>query len=197
MRPRGNSCTAAPGSGSAPPLDVASFDRFGAEAATFTPGPAGGAASIGGGACDLWNGRIAAGTIGIGAGVLGMASDAGLIKAGVNAIFGLNVANKQSRAIEDGMFSILDWSKYPLGPRSEGPFKLLSGEEYVAAVAARKATNDALHRWNFGWSGLHIHGIQPIKFDGSPTAWSNKMILTPAQHYAYNAWRANRQRSLK
>ena len=39
------------------------------------------------------------------------------------------------------------------------------------------------------FEGLQIHEIQPVKFNGSPTALPNKMFLTPFEHAQYtNFW---------
>ena len=50
--------------------------------------------------------------------------------------------------------------------------------------------NDGLRRSNPEFfEELQIHEIQPVKFNGSPTALPNKMFLTPFEHAQYtNFW---------
>jgi len=44
--------------------------------------------------------------------------------------------------------------------------------------------------------GLQIHGIQPVKFGGSPVDPSNKIALDPLEHAKYTVWRNRLQRGL-
>jgi hypothetical protein len=84
----------------------------------------------------------------------------------------------------EGTFSITShgWQGYPEGlPRPAGPFRLLEGAEYEGARSAANATNNAV-RAQFNLSGLDIHEIQPVKFNGSPTDFSNKTLLDSTFH---------------
>lgn len=104
-------------------------------------------------------------------------------------------ATEGATATLDGSFSIIDWSGYPGGVRPSGPFRILQGSEYDAALEAKNAANNALHR-SLGLKGFDIHEIQPVKFGGSPTAMSNKIVLDPATHSQYTTWWAKLLRDL-
>jgi hypothetical protein len=83
-----------------------------------------------------------------------------------------------------GSFSISDWSRYPGGvPRPEGPFRLVEGAEYEAARAAANKANATIRREQ-GLVGqpVDVHEIQPVKFGGSPTDPTNKVILPREIH---------------
>lgn len=96
-----------------------------------------------------------------------------------------------SKGALDGSFSVSDWSGYPaggLGP--SGPLRLLEGGEYTTARSLANTTNAAMRRANPGaLKGFQIHEIQPVKYGGSPTDISNKILLSPAEHAQYiNFW---------
>lgn len=93
-------------------------------------------------------------------------------------------------------FEIEDWAEYPEGPRPEGPFRLLEGEEYENARDLANKTNRELHKEHPEWDGLQIHEIQPVKFGGSPTDLNNKIALTPEEHSEYTVWWNNHQRQM-
>jgi hypothetical protein len=100
-------------------------------------------------------------------------------------------ANAVAASKLDGSFSVSNWSGYPVGGvKPTGPFRLLEGAEYTGARAAANQANATLRAANpTALKGLQIHEIHPIKFGGSPTALSNKVFLTPAQHAQYtNFW---------
>ncbi|MBX3445011.1 MAG: hypothetical protein KF774_21605 [Planctomyces sp.] len=109
------------------------------------------------------------------------------------------VHNTCPTQLPDGSFSIINWSDYPqLGvPQPQGPFRLLQGEEYAAALKAKKSTNKALHKANPAkYDGLHIHEIHPVKFGGSPTDINNKIPLPPHVHHQHTSWWNRMQRAL-
>jgi hypothetical protein len=84
----------------------------------------------------------------------------------------------------EGSFSVSDWTGYPEGmPRPNGPLQVLSGEEYTAARTLANETNAEIRAASgLEGSDLQIHEIQPVKFGGSPTDMSNKMLLPMAEH---------------
>ena len=51
-------------------------------------------------------------------------------------------------------FEITDWSGYPDGPKPEGPFRILEGEEYENARVLKDQANRALHRSDPDLKGL-------------------------------------------
>lgn len=108
--------------------------------------------------------------------------------------FGAVVATE---AVPNGEFSISNWDGYPAGgPKPEGPFRLLEGDEYSAARNAANKANSALHDADPNLSGLQIHEVQPVKFGGSPTDLANKVVRTPAEHMQYTVWWNRVQRSI-
>jgi filamentous hemagglutinin len=108
-------------------------------------------------------------------------------------IGGIGVAGA---AAEEGSFSIVDWRGYPGGFKPDGPFRILSGSEYEAQLALKRASNAALHKSLPELKGLQIHEIQPVKFNGSPVALSNKVVLSPATHLSFTQWWAQLLRDL-
>lgn len=89
-----------------------------------------------------------------------------------------------AEGVKAGEFSIVDWSGYPAGvPKPEGPVRLLTGSEYKAA---RKDANraNATIRKDEGLVGqrVDVHEIKPVKFGGSPTDRSNKVVLPRDLH---------------
>jgi hypothetical protein len=103
-----------------------------------------------------------------------------------------------AEARERGAFSIADWSSYPAVARPTGPFRLLEGHEYQASRTAADRTNEYLHKIDPGtYGGKHIHEIHPVKFGGSPTDLTNKIALSPNDHYALNAWWGRLQRNVE
>lgn len=82
-------------------------------------------------------------------------------------------------------------------PKPNGPFRVLTAAEYEAALKAKNAANEALHRAHPEYAGKHIHEIQPVKFGGSPTDPANKIVLDPTDHYPLSAWWYKLQRALK
>lgn len=91
----------------------------------------------------------------------------------------------------DGSFSVSNWSGYPAGGlQPSGPFRLLEGGEYTTARGLANTTNAALRRANpEALKGFQIHEIHPVKYGGSPTEISNKILLTPSEHAKYtNFW---------
>lgn len=102
-------------------------------------------------------------------------------------------------AIKPGSFSIIDWPGY-LGrvPRPKGPFRLIEGEEYDDSRNAADRINEKLHKsGSETYEGKNIHEIHPIKFGGSSTDLTNKIALSPEDHYAVNAWWGRLQRDLR
>ena len=94
----------------------------------------------------------------------------------------------------EGEFSIRDWSGYPSNPnvpQPQGPFRILSGEEYAQALDAKRVANAALHDADPSLTGLHIHEIQPVKWGGSPTDLANKVTLPRSVHSEFTGWWAS------
>lgn len=120
---------------------------------------------------------------------------------GVSEMSGAIRAWSAARGVEsvggtlDGSFSVSNWKGYPTvggGLKPSGPFNLLEGADYQAARTLANQTNAALREANPEMlKGFQIHEIQPVKFGGSPTDLSNKILLTPAEHAQYtNYWNA-------
>ena len=83
-----------------------------------------------------------------------------------------------------GSFSVSDWSGYPASvPRPQGPLRVLEGMEYKAARRAADSANDAI-RLEQGLRGqpFDVHEVLPVKFGGSPTDPTNKIILSRDVH---------------
>lgn len=102
----------------------------------------------------------------------------------------LDDARRGYRGIRIGSFSISDWSGYPAGvPKPKGPFRLVTGDEYTAARAAADRANRKMRR-EMGLKGMDVdvHEIQPVKFGGSPTDPSNKVILPKSTHLQANSF---------
>jgi hypothetical protein len=101
----------------------------------------------------------------------------------------------------NGEFSISNWEGYPNaggGLRPEGPFRMLEGQEYQDARDLANVTNRLLRNSDpDAFQGLEIHEIQPVKFGGSPTDMSNKILLTPQEHRLYNAFWNTMMRGIK
>ena len=86
--------------------------------------------------------------------------------------------------LPEGSFSISDWTGYPAGvPVPQGPFRLLEGAEYNAARNAANKANSTFRREQ-GLIGepVDVHEINPVKFGGSPTESTNKVILPRDVH---------------
>jgi len=87
-----------------------------------------------------------------------------------------------------GSFSISSWRGYPSRvPRPSGPFRLLEGEELAQARQLADRTNQSLRRQlakDFPnlFKNAEIHEIHPVKFGGSPTDLSNKVLLPRGVH---------------
>jgi RHS repeat-associated protein len=89
----------------------------------------------------------------------------------------------------DGSFSIIDWTGYPTNlPRPAGPFRILEGGEYAAARRAANRANQAMHQADPSIAGMDIHEIHPVKFGGSPTDPSNKIVLRRPDHVPATTW---------
>jgi hypothetical protein len=98
-----------------------------------------------------------------------------------------------SDVLKKGSFSVADWKGYPEGGiKPAGPFRLLEGAEYTAARNLANSTNASLRNSNPEFfKGLQIHEIQPVKFGGSPSLFSNKLFLSQPEHIQYtNFWNA-------
>ena len=87
-------------------------------------------------------------------------------------------------ATKPGTFSISRWFGYPNGlPIPKGPFRFISGPEYDQARKAANAANEKMRSANPElYKGMEIHEIHPVKFGGSPTDISNKMVLPKGLH---------------
>jgi len=98
----------------------------------------------------------------------------------------------------DGSFSVSNWSGYPAGGlKPSGPFRLLEGAEYSEARTLANQANKALRDANpSALKGLEIHEIHPVKFGGSPTNLSNKILLTRPEHNPYTQFWNSMMRSV-
>ena len=99
-----------------------------------------------------------------------------------------------------GEFSITNWDGYPVGvPRPTGPFRLLEGVEYSNARNAANNANRALRKeMDLVGQKVDIHEIQPVKYNGSPTNESNKVILDRNIHrQEVTPWWNSLQRALE
>jgi len=106
-------------------------------------------------------------------------------------IAAFKAAKGTTSTVSEGSFSVIDWTGYPVGGiRPEGPFRLLEGAEYTTARGMANSANKALRAANPDMlKGFQIHEINPVKFGGSPTDLSNKILLTPSEHAKYtNFW---------
>ena len=125
----------------------------------------------------------------------------GFLQGGIEQIIGLNGSYRITGLVLDaqdsansiasnttvfppGSFSISDWTGYPAGvPKPQGPFRIIDGTEYNDARNAANKANAAIRR-NQGLVGqaVDIHEIQPVKFGGSATDPTNKIILPRNVH---------------
>jgi hypothetical protein len=106
-----------------------------------------------------------------------------------NAAAKMSSIGAMGNKLKPGEFNIPSWEGYPEGvPKPEGPAKLISGTDYTAARTAANKANQALHAADPSLSGLQIHEIMPVKFNGSPTDPSNKVPLAPDLHAVVTAW---------
>jgi hypothetical protein len=98
--------------------------------------------------------------------------------------------------IRPGSVSLRDWSGYPeYVRRPKGPFRSIEGAEYDEARRAANRINRKLHNADPGtYKGYEIHEIHPVKFGGSPDDLSNKILLSPKDHYRVSAWWMKHQR---
>jgi RHS repeat-associated protein len=91
-----------------------------------------------------------------------------------------------AETLPEGSFSVIDWTGYPAHlPKPTGPMTLLpsGSQELLVAQRAKAVINNEL-REAFGLRGLtnDIHEIQPVKFGGSPTDLSNKILIPRDLH---------------
>ena len=103
-------------------------------------------------------------------------------------------------AAKSGEFSIVDWNDYPAGvPKPQGPFRLVEGAEYdTARKAANQANNQLRQTNNLRGQPVEVHEVQPVKFGGSPTDLSNKIIIDKALHrQEISPWWGRLQRDLR
>jgi RHS repeat-associated protein len=89
-----------------------------------------------------------------------------------------------------GEFSVWNWKGYPEGvPRPDGPFRVLTGQEYSSARSAANRANRMIRQADpAAYVGMEIHEVQPVKFGGSPTDVTNKMSLTEEIHDTVSGW---------
>jgi hypothetical protein len=87
-----------------------------------------------------------------------------------------------------GQFSIIDWEGYPGGPRPQGPFRIIEGQEYEEARTAANAVNRALHQNDPSLAGMQLHEIHPVKLGGDPFSIANRIAITLDQHAAFTVW---------
>jgi len=91
------------------------------------------------------------------------------------------------------------WADFPAGvPRPTGPISLLEGDAYATArQAAYKANRPFSRGLGLGPAGYDIHEIIPVKFNGSPTAVSNKVGIFRPIHRQVTAWFEQLQRLIE
>lgn len=98
----------------------------------------------------------------------------------------------------NGEVEITDWEGYPEGgPKPDGNLKLVEGDEYATARGAANNENARIHRNNPNYKGKDIHEVHPVKFGGSPTDHSNKIVLSRAEHSKYTRFWNEIQYQLK
>lgn len=86
----------------------------------------------------------------------------------------------------NGEIEITDWEGYPEGgSKPDGKLKLVEGDEYATARGAANKENARIHRSNPNYKGKDIHEVHPVKFGGSPTDHSNKIVLSRSEHSKY------------
>ncbi|MGR3808245.1 VENN motif pre-toxin domain-containing protein [Pasteurella testudinis] len=92
--------------------------------------------------------------------------------------------NVSDNKLITGEFSIIDWNGYPNEvPKPNGPFRLISGDEYNLARREANKINSKLRRENdLVGKSIDIHEIKPIKFGGSPSDEKNKIFLDSSIH---------------
>lgn len=97
---------------------------------------------------------------------------------------GATISTVAKGAAKPGEFSIVDWNGYPAGiPKPQGPFRLVEGAEYDAArKAANQANNQIRQTNNLRGQPVDVHEVQAVKFGGSPTDPSNKVIIDRTLH---------------
>ncbi|ESY29440.1 hypothetical protein NKH34_15020 [Mesorhizobium sp. M1148] len=87
--------------------------------------------------------------------------------------------------LPSGSFSMSDWADYPIAvvPKPDGLFIRLEGTQQKAARKAADQANRII-RQERGLVGqpVDVHEIKPVKFGGSPTDPSNKVILPREVH---------------
>jgi len=98
------------------------------------------------------------------------------------------VADASTATTVTDLFCIADWTGYPNGPRPKGPFRIIEGKEYDAALIEKNSSNRWIRQPNPALRGFDIHEIHPVKFGGSPTDPFNKIVLTRLEHMKYTAW---------
>jgi filamentous hemagglutinin len=115
---------------------------------------------------------------------LGPGLAGGILAKEAKSAAGASITKAVGQTFEEGSFSIIDWTGYPVGmPKPTGPVRVLTGQEYAAARALANETNAAIRAANqLEGSGLHIHEVKPIKFGGSPTDLTNKILIPAAEH---------------
>ena len=108
------------------------------------------------------------------------------------------VHNVECKLHPDGEIEITDWKGYPEnGPKPEGKLQIIDGDEYQQARNVANKENSAIHRNNPELKGKDIHEIQPIKFNGSPTERSNKIVLSRREHSRYTRFWNEVQRQVE
>jgi hypothetical protein len=121
-----------------------------------------------------------------------------LIGPAIKAITGLFESGEVAL---DGSFSISNWDGYPEvggGLKPSNPFRLLDDPEYQEARSLANQMNRTLRNADPDlFEGFQIHEIQPVKFGGSPTDITNKILLTPSEHIQYTNFWNSMMRSIK
>ena len=107
--------------------------------------------------------------------------------------------------VRPGDFSIIDWSGFPEHPdipkevlRPRSPVRIVSTEDNASARRLAEVLHKELRRkWGLVGKDVEIHDIQPLKFGGSPTDLSNKIVLDSEFHQQVSAWWKKLQRDIE
>jgi toxin YxiD len=101
------------------------------------------------------------------------------------------------RDVKGSEFDITDWSGYPEGPKPEGPFRLLEGDEYKNERKEADKANRKIHEDDSTTRCMDIHEIKPVKFGGDPNDLDNKIALTPEDHMEYTKFWNRKQKEIE
>ena len=130
------------------------------------------------------SGNNVAGTLNLGLTALNLGG--GYLNANIGLGQAAQRAVESTVSLPEGSFSVRNWTGYPANlPKPTGPMRLLEtgSDQLISAQRAKAAINDEL-RQAFGLRSVNmdIHEIQPVKFGGSPTDLTNKILISRDLH---------------